>query len=333
MIKGFIKTVALALAILILSTSVLCSCSYKAIKASDEDTEVVGQVGGIDVYMDELRFVTYTYYELLRDRFGDDIFEGAERDKYISMLKELVYSNITANYATLVLCNEVHIGLGEDAVLAKVEQQMNETVEALGGVRSYKKYLKENYLTDRLLRFNMEVDILQNELMYVYVDDIMVIESNDEIVYDIIMEEFIGVRHIFVAHSTDGARDKIGAAKARIDAGEKLSNVMADFNEDTDMSSQGLYIMKGYMNKEYEDVAFSLGVGDVSGIVEDELGFYIIERIKLTPQEILLRFDYLKELYQSYTFYSIVDKKQAELVFTPTDAGKSFMDDPLAFLK
>jgi parvulin-like peptidyl-prolyl isomerase len=148
-----------------------------------------------------------------------------------------------------------------------------------------------------------------------------------------IMEEFIGVRHIFVAHSTEGARDKIGAAKARIDAGEKLSTVMADFNEDTDMSSQGLYIMKGYMNKEYEDVAFSLGVGDVSGIVEDELGFYIIERIKLTPQEILLRFDYLKELYQSYTFYSIIDKKQAELVFTPTDAGKSFMDDPLAFLK
>ncbi len=328
-----LKKVSLTLALIILCSTLLCSCSYKAIEPKEEDVTVVGQVGGVDVYLDELRFVTNTYRELLMNRYGEDIFEGAEKDKYIAMLKELVYANITANYATLLLCNEARIGLGEQAVLDKVDERMAEMVEQLGGVSEYKRYLKEHYLTDRLLRFNTEIDILQNELMYVYVDDILVIENDDEKLYDIIMDEFIGVRHVFVSHSTENAREKINSARARLDAGESFTSVMLELDEDKDMTTEGLYIMDGYMTDEYEQVAFSLKIGESSGIVEDEHGYYIIERTELSPILVMRRFDYLKEIYQTYTFYAIIDAKQAELVFVPTQAGEDFMADPLKYLK
>ncbi len=319
---------AVLLALVILGSTLLCSCSYKAIEPSEEDMTVVGQVGGIDVYLDELRFVTDTYRKLLISRYGEGIFEGAEKDKYLAMLKELVYTNITANYATLTLCNEAHIGLGEDAVLKKVEEQMLKTVEALGGIGAYKKYLKENCLTDRLLRFNTEIDILQNELMYVYIDDIMLIEDDDQKVGDIIMDEFIAIRHIFVSRDTENAYDKICAAKARIASGESLASLIPELDEDSDMNTDGLYILKGYMTDEYESVAFSLDIGESSDIVEDQHGYYIIERFEMDFFEVARRFDYLKKLYQTYTFYSIIDQKQAELVFVPTQAGESFMADP-----
>ncbi len=326
--NNLIKAAALLLVTAIVCPLILCSCSYKAIPPSEDDMIVVGQVEGIDVHKDELRFVTDTYRRLLIARYGEGIFEGEDRAAYLSMLKELVYANITANYAVILLCGEVKINLGEEAVLEKVEERMAELVDELGGVSKYKKYLSENCLTDRLLRFNTEVDLLQNELMYVYVEDILLIENDDEKIYDIIMSDFIGVKHIFVSHSTENAQDKINTALSRLNNGESFAYVLEEFDEDEDMTSDGLYIPRGYMTERYDEVAFSLDVGETSDIVEDEHGYYIITRTELSTLTVLQRFDYLKSLYQSYTFLSIIDKKQAELVFVPTEAGESFMADP-----
>ena len=41
-----------------------------------------------------------------------------------------------------------------------------------------------------------------------------------------------------------------------------------------------------------------------------------------------LNFNYLKELYQNYTFLSIIDEKQAALSFEPNSAAEEFMRAP-----
>ena len=94
------------------------------------------------------------------------------------------------------------------------------------------------------------------------------------------------------------------------------------------MTSEGLFILDGYMTDDYEKVAFELNVGERSEIVEDEHGYYLIERLEMSPSSIMLKLDYLKELYQTYTFYSIIDQKQATLTFVPNEAGMNYMADP-----
>ena len=42
----------------------------------------------------------------------------------------------------------------------------------------------------------------------------------------------------------------------------------------------------------------------------------------------MLKFDYLKELYQAYAFYAILDEKQATLTFVPNEAGEAYMNAP-----
>ena len=307
----------------------LCSCGgYSQIEPTQEELTVVGQVNGRDVYMDELVFVTYTYRNILTARYGEDIFSGDECETYLAMLRELVYKNITYNYATVELCKEALISLGEQAVTERVNEQIAELVEELGGMGKYKKYLKENRMTDRLLRFSTEISLLQSELMYVYVDDILVIEDDDEKLYDLIMDEFIRVRHIFLPHTDAESDSKIASAKQRLDAGEDLSALIDEFNADPEMSADGIFILKGYMSEEYETAAFALKAGEASDIVEDDNGVYIIQRLKMSAPDVMLRFDYLKQLYQTYTFYSILDERQRTLTFIPNDAGTAYMSDP-----
>ena len=103
---------------------------------------------------------------------------------------------------------------------------------------------------------------------------------------------------------------------------------MADVCEDTDMTEEGLFILDGYMTQAYEDVAFGLKVGERSDIVSDENGYYIIERLEMSVPSLMMQFDYLKELYQTYTFYSMIDEAQAKLTFVPNEACESYMKDP-----
>ncbi|MBQ9112079.1 MAG: peptidylprolyl isomerase [Clostridia bacterium] len=318
----------LSLFVSMLSTLSFMGCAYEPIEPDDEDLTVVGQVEGKDVYLEELRFVAYTYRDILTAQYGEDIFEGDEADKYLDMLRELVYSNITANYAILLLCEEVSIELGNATVLEKVNETIAESVEEMGGMGKYKKFLKENHMTDHFYRFSTEISLLENELMYVYVDDLLLIEDDDEEIYDIIKDDFIVVRHIFVSHTTEGASDRIETANQRLSAGEAFGDVMADVGEDTDMTEEGLFILEGYMTQAYEDVAFGLKVGERSDIVSDENGYYIIERLEMSVPSLMMQFDYLKELYQTYTFYSMIDEAQAKLTFVPNEACESYMKDP-----
>ena len=312
----------------IILCSALVGCSYRQIDPSDDDLTVVGHVGDKEVYLEELRFVTNTYRELLISRYGDDIFDGEDREYYLELLREQVYKNITADYAVISLCEEYSIRTGDATIVDAVDKRMTETVEELGGMGKYKKFLKENCLTDHMLRRSVEISLMENELMYVYVDDILLIEDDDEAVYELIKENFILVRHIFIPHTDENAKSTIQEVEQKLSDGGSFTTLLNEYGKDEDMTRDGLFILDGYMTDDYEDVAFDLSVGERSGIVEDEHGYYVIERLEMSPTSIMLKLDYLKELYQTYTFYSIIDQRQTTLTFIPNDAGMEYMTDP-----
>ena len=323
---------ALSLFLVLCLSLILFGCNdYKQITPSDEDMTIVGHVNGRDVCLDELRFVAYTYRDLMISRYGDGIFEGEDKDTYLSMLSDLVCKNITYGYAVIELCDEVGIGLGEKAIIDSVDKTLSDLVKNdLGSFSKYKKYLKQNHLTDRLLRFSTEISLLENELKYVYVDDLLLIENDDEKIYDIIKNDFIIVRHVFVPHSTEGANEKILSALDEYQSGASMDTLISKYNEDPSMTSDGIFILDGYMSEEYQDVAFSLSVGDVSQVVTDYNGYYIIERVAMSPSRIMLDFDNLKQTYQTYTFFAMIDQRQKSLSFVLNDAGIEYLADPFS---
>ncbi len=317
------KLLSLVCLLLVLCSALVGCSTYKPLKDTEDTVTVVGTVAGKNVYLDELKFAFHLCREQMLAAYGSDIFEGDNAQYYADLLKEQVFTNITSDYAVLLLCEEVSISLGETAITERVNQKMQELTDELGGMNKYKKYLKDNCLTDRLLRFTTEISLLQNELLYVYTDDIGVIENDYEELYDIIEKEFISVRHIFLPHAE---ADVMSVVEEELMNGADFGTLIEKYNKDSEMSADGNFILSGYMSEEYENAAFALKVGELSGVVSDSKGVYIIERLSMPTSAIMQNFSRLSTLYQTYTFYKIIDEKQAELVFEINPTGLGYIN-------
>ncbi|MBO5883613.1 MAG: peptidylprolyl isomerase [Clostridia bacterium] len=316
MTKQLFRFISLSLIFCCLLSLLSCSSGYKPIEPSKDDIHVVGTVAGHDVHWDEFRFVTITHVNAMKEKYGDGIFEGEDAERFEDELRSLVYESITANYAVLELCRQANINRGEAAVIEEVNEKISQIVDELGGMSEYKKYLAENSLTDNFLRFSVEIQLLQGELMYVYRDDLGIIASEEDDVYDAILNEFAYVHHIFIPHTDDDAYDKISEALTRLQSGDSFDALMSEYGKDSNMNQSGLLIPQGYMTEEYDAAVFSISLG-TTGIVRDDLGYYIIRRSEISPMAVMEDLANLTSLYQSYALISLIDEMKDSLEFIP----------------
>ena len=124
------------------------------------------------------------------------------------------------------------------------------------------------------------------------VDKIAIPENELKSYYDSHQEEFktpemVRARHILIRvspSSTDQekkkAREKTEEILAKIKKGEDFEKLATQFSEDPGSKQRGGdlgFFPRGRMVKSFEDAAFSLKPGEVSGIVETQFGFHIIK--------------------------------------------------------
>lgn len=116
--------------------------------------------------------------------------------------------------------------------------------------------------------------------------------------------EQVRARHILIRVPSDAsgeekkkAREKIEGVWGRIKKGEDFARVAAELSEDTNSQMNGGdlgYFTKGQMAKPFEEAAFSLKAGQVSGVVETEFGYHLI-KVEDHPEARMVTFDAVKE--------------------------------------
>lgn len=103
---------------------------------------------------------------------------------------------------------------------------------------------------------------------------------------DYTVPESVSARHILkkVAPDADeatkkAARDAIDAAAKRIAAGEDFATVAKEVSDDSSAASGGDLgkFERGRMVPAFEEAAFALSVGQVSGVVESPFGYHLIQ--------------------------------------------------------
>ena len=80
--------------------------------------------------------------------------------------------------------------------------------------------------------------------------------------------------------SKDEAKEQIEALKGEIDGGADFA-ALAKEHSDCPSGSEGGALGtfgKGQMVKEFEDSAFSMEIGETSGVVETDFGYHLIQR-------------------------------------------------------
>lgn len=315
-----------------LCISVLTGCGYRQEKAKESDLREVGRVGNYAVTYDELYFLAMTYQDVLKAEYGEDIFDTVEsRNQYRDELEKLVYRNITANYAVFTLAAE--IGYTEADVQDMVDESLEEMVASLGGMHAYRKMLHENYMTDRFVRASTAVNILQSNLLNSYVYYLGLIESEPDAIYSEIMEGNDYIRTLHIAVFRDNGKSDaenltlMQSLKERLDAGEDFEELIREYGEDMNLSGDGYYFARGEMQEAYEDAAFALSVGEYSGVIEAEDGFYIVKRYPKESEFVLMNCHgvgaLLYDNYQKYRLLTFIDEQQEELSFEPSAYGSS----------
>lgn len=182
-----------------------------------------------------------------------------------------------------------------------------ETVKSLGGVKNFEQALLRAGITLSEFRSNLEVEVLIRKL---YEEKIELTYSDDDLkaYYDKNRFKFkepekIDVQMIYTRNDPevkDGGKIALKRAKEameKIKKGENFGVVAAEYSNDMTRIKEGKLgmIHKGRIpNAKAEKVAFSLKKGDISEIVETDIGCFIF-RVNERKEAAQLPFRKVKE--------------------------------------
>ena len=154
--------------------------------------------------------------------------------------------------------------------------KMKEFVEANGGEESFHAALEQSGMTEKDIKTEIvnylkivkllesEVDITDEEMKTHFEDNK---DSYNE-------PEQVEASHILVENE-----ETANEVKERLEAGEDFAELAKEYSIDTSNaeSDGGLgYFSKGTMVEEFENIAFSMKVGEISDPVKTDYGYHII---------------------------------------------------------
>jgi len=331
--KKIIKYTALTLA-LIFCLSLLCSCSKsesKKIPAGRLALKEVGTVGEYSVLYEEYYFLANTYLDEVKDSF-----EGSD-DELRAYVEKKIAENIITNHAILALCDREGVEYKKSDMKAAVQDSIDNMITNEFGSRDvYIEALDDGYMTDHYVRFVTEVDLIYSQLSLALAQNGK-INADENFVFDYVKENFVRTWHVMIANDEgDDTEENLANAQQALAKLENLETSMykligSALNEDVSMPADGYCFAKGSMEKEYEDAAFSLGMGEYSDVVlakgENGVGerldcYYVIQRLKIDDDYISKNYDTLYTAYTDSVIYEELSALKSELEFVPNDYAK-----------
>jgi peptidyl-prolyl cis-trans isomerase C len=277
--KTYVLLLSLTLALMFLS---LAGCSSVGKKATVSREDAAAMVNGVGISKAEWQMS----FDALMNRYKsmgmplDSVQTDSLKNQVLSRMitTELMYQKSTEAGYTF---SEADV----DSEFAKI---------------------KVNYPTDELFRTAMENQGLTEEMMRTQIERNLTIKNfidaeirpkqvvsdeekrayyeENKSIWD--HDDEVAARHILIKTAKDDPPDTLASKKARIDAllarirnGEELSDLAIQFSDCPSASKGGDlgYFSRGRMVKPFEDVAFSLNVGEISDVVKTDFGYHIIQ--------------------------------------------------------
>ncbi|MGG1215417.1 peptidyl-prolyl cis-trans isomerase [Micromonospora provocatoris] len=236
-----------------------------------ESSDYVATVDGEKILQTELD-------EALRSQYGTDMLNTLIDNKIIEL--EAKKEDITVS---------------DDAIQAEYD----ELVESYGGEDSLQETLDANGLTKESVKDNIRMYLMTKDVIAASIDitDEELKQYFEENKDDYGQPEQVAASHIFLE---DEATAK--EVEAKITAGEDFAELAKAYSVDTDTSEDGGdlgYISRGQMDEQFEEAAFALEKGAVSGVVQSAEGYHIIKVTGKVPAEEAVFEDVKDEIYET----------------------------------
>ncbi|MBR6726564.1 MAG: hypothetical protein IKM08_00080 [Clostridia bacterium] len=265
----------LLLLLLLVST---CGCGINAeLMASADADNTVAIAGDLEIPYENYYFLAMNQMADMKAVYGEDVFNDPQR---VEELKSFVAENLFGYTEAMILVGRDYgLSLDSDEAQEMVQNEVDKMmVNQLENSRdAYIEMLNSRYMTDHYFRTYLGVTEYLVDAILLKMRTGGELDDSDDAAYRAVMgEDFTHVYQVFIdpqyllgdselaKSKANGLREQViskTAGKERMDAMRvaiQSSHAIDDGN--------GLYIAKGEMEQQYDDIAFSLeeyGVSEV----------------------------------------------------------------------
>ncbi len=321
------RTVSLLLIVSALISSVSCGKSGKEIlESSEKELEIVKTIDGFDVPMEIYRYVALNYKASYESGASGDVWLGANGQKLLEELNDNVDKSLIKLYTTLSLCDDYGVNPEDEFFTDALDIRMEEIYETYEyDYDLYASDLTMYNMTDGVYRFIVRNEILSEELINKMFEKGEIALEDDEISAIFETDELIRIKQILIEPDSDKTdEENLAFAEsilAKVEGGAEFESLIEEYGDDLYMfnNDHGYYVTKGTYHSEFEETAYSLEIGEHSGVIKTDAGYSILKRYEKEADYIDKYFNVLAEEYVKGQYNIILEKHESTLNVTDTE--------------
>ncbi len=240
---------------------------------------------------------------IARDLFDREFSKTIERLKKANRNIPLDrQARIASNIVRRLIDHEILKQRAKLLNIAITDQELNEKFvqykSRYGDAKMFENFLQRSGNSEEDLKIDFERNLLREKLFDHLAKDLEIKDPDVQAFYNenkvrYYSQEQVRASHILVKLEENATEEQKKNAKAKAeDLLAKVKKEPEKFEEFAKLSSDGPsaqrggdlnYFPRGRMVKEFEDVAFTLKKGEISGIVETRFGYHIIKVTDFQP--------------------------------------------------
>ncbi len=269
-------------------------------------------------------------------QMGIDLQKNPEK---IRELRKQVLENLIVQKILLQKAREDSIEVDDSQVDQALDNQVKQWVQQMGSNEAVQKYfggsidkIKRQFRTD--IKNRMLVDKLQQEKF----QKIHISRPEVEQFYKTMKDSLpkrgtsVDLSHILLTvkagkGAKEGAYEKILKILKQLKAGADFSELAKKYSEDPGSAPKGGdlgYVKRGDFVKEFEEAAFKLEPGQISGIVETKFGYHIIQMVDRKGEKIRVRHILIRVIPTRQDELNTV--KEIKELYRKAKAGENFAE-------
>lgn len=221
------------------------------------------------------------YKKMYEAQYGVDVWKTEMEPgvTFLDYLNKNVLENMIFEKTIMQEAAKNKVVISDEDLAAKFTEYKSYFIDEKGQPNEdkYNEFLTNNGMSEEYLKNSLKVDATIQQFIDGYITSLNITDDELKTYYEANKEKFVTVNasHILVK-SIEEAQDIL----AQLYAGADFAELAKEKSIDTSNSANGGdlgYFGKGEMVPAFEEVAFSLEPGAISGVVKTDFGFHIIK--------------------------------------------------------
>ncbi|MDI6705074.1 MAG: SurA N-terminal domain-containing protein [Bacillota bacterium] len=286
---------------------VLGACGIVRKDPEVDKNSAVAKVNGQIITKEEFNQKFELYKSSYEQQYGKDIWnKDIEGKKFIDVVKEQVVEKLILDRLILEAADKQGIAVTQE----EVSDEIASIKEYFEDEQKYLDFLTSQGMTEEQFADQVKKDLIITKYRDKLVEDVTVSEKEVEDYYNENIKEFKKDR-VKASHILLDTKEDAEKILERLKNGEDFSDLAEQYSVDPSAKSNKGdlgYFGYGDMVKPFEEAAFALEKGEISGIVETQFGYHII---KVFDKEIVdpIPFEEAKQEINSKLLYMAMEKE------------------------